>query len=283
MARKALITVLALVVALGLFVYFTATGRSLLGHVWGESQSAEDIAITNKVKSAFSLSKRLSAYEINVETKDGAVTLTGQMPTEVDKQLAGNVVKDIPDVSRVDNQIQVNPGIKPSESSVREGMRVADLEIRADLNERLVASQGLQGQNIQSSVQDRIVTLTGRVETPAQRAGAEQVARSVPNVVDVVNNLEVSNPAAGQSETPGESEGSSKDKDVANRVLFALFKERENFTDVGAIKVAGRSNAVTLTGSVASKAERALAGRVAKDVDGVKNVSNQLTISTQTK
>ncbi|MGE0128746.1 MAG: BON domain-containing protein [Blastocatellales bacterium] len=283
MARKALITTLALVVVLGLFVYFTATGRSLLGRVWGESQSADDIAITNKVKSAFSLSKRLSAYEINIEAKDGVVTLTGQVPTDVDKQLAGNVVKDVPDVSRVDNQLQVNPGIKPSESSVREGMRVTDLEIRAELNEKLVSSQGLQGQSIQSNVQDRIVTLTGRVETPAQKTGAEQVARSVANVVDVVNNLEVSNPAAAQNETPGEPEGASKDKELTNRVLFALFKERENFADVGAIKVAGRNGAVTLTGSVASRAERALAQRIADDVDGVKNISNQLTVSTQPK
>lgn len=283
MARKALITALALVVALGLFVYFTATGRSLLGRVWGESRSADDIAMTNKVKSAFSLSKRLSAYEINIEAKDGVVTLTGQVPSDVDKELAGNVAKDIPDVKTVENQIQVNSGIKPSESSVREGMRVADLEIRANLNERLMSSQGLQGQSIQANVQDRIVTLTGRVETPAQKAGAEQVASSVPNVVSVVNNLEVSNPAAAQNETPGEPEGASRDKDLANRVLFALFKERENFADAGAIKVAGRNNAVTLTGSVASKAERALAQRIAQDVDGVKNVSNQLTVAAQTK
>lgn len=283
MARKALITVLALIIALGLFAYFTATGRSLLGRAWGESQSAEDIALTNKVKSAFSLSKRLSAYEINIAAKDGVVTLTGQAPTDVDRELAGNVVKDIPGVKSVDNQIQVNPGIKPSESSVREGMRVADLEIRAELNEKLISSQGLQGQSIQTSVQDRIVTLTGRVETPAQKTGAEQVARSVANVVDVVNNLEVSNPAAPQSETPGEPEGAAKDREMTNRVLFALFKERENFADVGAIKVAGRNNAVTLTGAVVSRAERALAGRIASDVDGVKSVSNQLTVATQTK
>lgn len=283
MARKALITVLLLIVALGLFVYFTATGRSLLGRVWGESQSADDIAMTNKVKSAFSLSKRLSAYEINVGAKDGAVTLTGQVPTEVDKQLAGSVVKDIPDVKSVDNQLQVNPGIKPSETSLREGMRVTDLEIRADLNEKLAMSQALQGQSIQANVQDRTVTLTGRVETPAQKTGAEQLARSVPNVVDVVNNLEVSNPAAGQNETPGVPEATSKNKDLTNRVLFALFNERENFADVGAIKVAAREGSVTLTGSVVSRAEKALAERIARDVDGVKSVGNQLGVTAQPK
>jgi osmotically-inducible protein OsmY len=283
MARKTFITVLLLIVALGLFVYFTATGRSLLGRVWGESQSAADIAVTNQVKSAFSLSKRLSAYEITIGAKDGAVTLTGQVPTEVDKQLAGSVVKDIPDVKSVDNQLQVNPGIKPSETSKREGMRVTDLEIRADLNEKLAMSQALQGQSIQTNVQDRTVTLAGRVETPAQKTGAEQLARSVPNVVDVVNNLEVNNPAAGQNETPGVPEASSKNKDLTNRVLFALFNERENFADVGAIKVAAREGSVTLTGSVASRAEKALAERIARDVDGVKSVGNQLNVTTQPK
>jgi osmotically-inducible protein OsmY len=283
MARKTLITILLLIVALGLFVYFTATGRSLLGWVWGESQSAADIAVTNQVKSAFSLSKRLSAYEINVGAKDGAVTLTGQVPTEVDKQLAGSVVKDIPDVKSVDNQLQVNPGIKPSETSLREGMRVTDLEIRADLNEKLAMSQALQGQSIQATVQDRTVTLAGRVETPAQKTGAEQLANSVANVVGVVNNLEVSNPAAGQNETPGVPEATSKGKELTNRVMFALFNERENFADVGAIKVATREGSVTLTGSVASRAEKALAERIARDVDGVKSVGNQLGVTTQAK
>jgi osmotically-inducible protein OsmY len=268
--------VLVLVVALALFVYFTATGRALLGRVWGEGQSAGDIALTNQVKSAFALSKRLSAYEINIIAKDGVVTLTGQAPTEVDKQLAGSVAKDVPEVKSVDNQLQVNPGLKPSEASVREGMRVTDLEIRADLNEKLAASQGLQGQSVQANVQDRIVTLSGRVETPAQKTGAEQLARSVANVVDVVNRLEVSNPGAAQSE----SETGSKDKDLTNRVLFAFFKERENFADAGAIKAAGREGNVVLTGAVASRAERALAERIARDVDGVKNVSNQLSVAT---
>ncbi len=279
MARRALISALVLIVALVLFFYFTATGRALLGRIWGERQSAEDIAMTNKVKSAFLLSKRLSAYEINVGAKDGVVTLTGQVPTEVDKELAANVTKDVPEVKSVDNQIQVNSGVKPSESSQREGMRVADLEIRADLNEKLVKSQSLQGQNIQASVQNRIVTLSGRVETPAQKSGAEQVARSVANVHEVVNNLEVSNPGAGQTETPGVPEAASKDKELATRIQFALFKERENFADVGAIKVANREGNITLAGSVPSRAERALAERIVREVDGVKAVSNQLSVT----
>jgi osmotically-inducible protein OsmY len=275
------ILVLLLIVALVAFFYFTPQGRDLAGRVFGWSQQASDLAVSNKVRSAFLLSKRLSAYTIGVETRDGIVTLTGQVPTEVDKELAANVTKDVPDVKGVNNQLVVQPGLKPSEASVREGMRVSDLEIRADLNERMVASQALKGQNIQVAVQDRIVTLSGQVETPAQKTGAEQLARSVANVVDVVNNLGVNNPSAGLNETPGVPESAAKDKDLANRVLFALFKDRDNFADISTIKAASRESVITLSGSVISRAERALAERIVREIDGVKGINNQLSVVTK--
>jgi osmotically-inducible protein OsmY len=275
------ILVLLLIVALVAFFFFTPQGRDLAGRVFGWSQQANDLAISNKVRSAFLLSKRLSAYSIGVETREGIVTLTGQVPTEVDKELAANVTKDVPDVKGVNNQLVVQPGLKPSEASVREGMRVSDLEIRADLNERMVASQALKGQNIQVAVQDRIVTLSGQVDTPAQKNGAEQLARSIANVVDVVNNLGVNNPSAGLNETPGVPESAAKDKDLANRVLFALFKERDNFGDISAIKAASRESVITLSGTVLSRAERALAERVVREVDGVKGINNQLSVAAK--
>ncbi|MGH9839762.1 MAG: BON domain-containing protein [Blastocatellia bacterium] len=280
-ARNAFVSVLLLTAALALFVYFTATGRALLDRVWGAKQSASDIALAYKVKSAFSLSRRLADYEISVKAKDGLIMLTGQVPTEIDKGLAENVAKDVPDVKGVNNQLQVQPGLKPSEASVREEMRIADLEIRADLSERLLASPGLQGQSIQANVQERTVTITGRVETPAQKIGAERFARSIPKVVNVINKLEVSNPGAVQNEGQRASEPESGNKDLTNRVLFAFFKERENFADVGAIKAASQEGNITLTGSAGSRAERALAERIARDVEGVKSVNNQLNVTAQ--
>jgi len=238
-----------------------------------------DATITGQVKTAFAISKRISAYEISVTTRDGVVTLTGQVPTEIDKGLAGDVAKDTNGVKQVDNQLRVEPGLKPSDASLRESSRVADLEIYADLRERLAASKYLSGSEIQVSVKDRVVTLTGRTHTPQQKTGAEQLARSLPNVVNVVNQLTVTNPGAGQAETPGVSEQVSKDKELANQVSFALFIERDNFVNVGAIKAESRNGDVTLSGTVTSRAERALAERVARGVNGVSSVSNRLTVS----
>jgi len=238
-----------------------------------------DATITGQVKTAFAISKRISAYEVSVTTKDGVVTLTGQVPSEIDKELAGDVAKDTTGVKQVDNKLRVEPGLKPSDASLRESSRVADLEIHADLRERMAASKHFSGSEIQVSVKDRVVTLTGRTQTPQQKTGAEQLARSLPNVVNVVNQLTVTNPGAAQAETHGVPEQVAKDKELANQVSFALFIERDNFVNVGAIKAESRNGDVTLSGTVSSRAERALAERVARGVNGVNSVSNRLSVS----
>jgi osmotically-inducible protein OsmY len=270
-----LIAILALVVLGAIFVYGWRWQITVPNSAREVIRDVSDAGITAQVKAAFALSKRISAYEIGVETKGGVVTLTGQAPSEIDRELAGNVARDTTGVKQVDNQIRVEPGLKPSDASLRESARVTDLEIHAYLRERLAASEFLSGNEINVSVKDRVVTLTGRTQTPQQKTGVEQLARSIPNVVNVVNQLSVANPGA-QSET---SERESKDKELANQVLFALFNERDNFTNLGTIKVDSRNGAVTLSGAVSSRAERALAERVARGVKSVSSVSNRLTVS----
>lgn len=272
----AILALLALVAVVGVGWQWQISVPKSARDMW---RGVSDTAITGQVKAAFALSKRISAYEIAVDTKDGVVTLSGQVPSEIDRELAGNVAKDTTGVERVDNQLRAEPGLKPSEASLRESSRVADLEIHADLRERLAASEYLSGNDIQASVKDRVVTLTGRVQTLQQKTGAEQLARSLPNVANVVNQLTITNPSAAQNETSGVTEQVPKDQELANQVSFALFTERDNFANVGAIKVESRNRAITLSGKVSSRAERALAERVARSVNGVRVVSNRLTVS----
>jgi len=278
MLRRLLAVILLFVVLAGVGYYFF--GGYLSSRTVQVMQKASDVTTTGKVKSALALSKRLSAYDIGVETKDGVVTLAGQVPSEIEKELAASVAKDTVGVKQVDNQLRVEPNVKPSEESRRESARVADLEIRADLRERLAASPELKAKEIQVSVQDRVVTLAGQVETPQQKTGAEQLARSVSNVANVVNNLAVANPAAAQGETPGVPDSVAKDKELSRQVSFALFNERDNFANATAIRAESREGTITLSGQVASRAERALAERIAREVQGVRSVNNLLTVTT---
>jgi osmotically-inducible protein OsmY len=281
-----LFALLTLLVLLAVFIYGLQWHISAPKSASDVIRDVSDAGITTQIKAAFAISKRISAYDIGVATKDGVVKLTGRAPSEADRELAGNVAKDTTGVNQVDNQIQVEPGLKPSDASLRESARVADLEIQADLRERLAASEYLSrgaGNEIHVSVKDQVVTLVGRTQTPQQKASAEQLARSLPNVANVVNQLTVAKPGAAQAETPSVSERESKDKELADQVLFAIFNERDNFTSVGTIKVESRNGAVTLSGSVASRAERALAERVAREVKGVSKISNRLTTPSRSQ
>jgi hyperosmotically inducible periplasmic protein len=229
--KRSSIILLIVVVLVGIVLWVVMTRTQLPQAAQGVMQQAADLTTTGKVKSNFSLSKRLSIYDINVNTQNGLVTLSGRVPTEIDKDLAAGVAKDTTGVREVTNQLIVEPGIRPSEESLRENARIADLEIQADLRERFASSPELGQENIQIAVKDKQITLSGEVTSPRQKAGAEQVARSLNNVSGVTNALSIRHPEAGRNETPGVSTESAADQALSQQVQFALFHERESFTD----------------------------------------------------
>ncbi|HSO73886.1 MAG TPA: BON domain-containing protein [Blastocatellia bacterium] len=230
--------------------------------------SSADASTTKKVKTALGLSRRVGGFEIDATTNDGVVTLTGQAPSEDVKSFAAEIARDTPGVKEVRNEIAVNPTAQPS----IEGSRVEDLEIKTSILEAFTRSAELGGQQIEVKVENRIVSLLGAVETPAQKSGAEQTARAVSGVAGVTNNLGVTNPqAAAEPAPPAQPETSGE---LAKRVEFELFRTEAFDTSGMSFKADGGT--VTLSGNVRSRAEQLLAERIAQGVPGVKKVVNEL-------
>lgn len=69
--------------------------------------SVEDMAITASVSAALAKDADLSAIKINVDTKNGRVTLSGPAPTADARDKASNIAKGVKGVSSVDNQLMV--------------------------------------------------------------------------------------------------------------------------------------------------------------------------------
>jgi len=69
-----------------------------------------DAGITAKVNAGLAADKDLSAVKINVDTKEGVVTLTGPAPTAAAKDRAGEIAKNVKDVKSVNNQLTVSAG-----------------------------------------------------------------------------------------------------------------------------------------------------------------------------
>ena len=262
---------LVIVGGIGYYVYKNGWKKpALFGSI---SSSSADVAATTKVKAAFGLSKRVSGYDISVTTTDGVVTLTGLVPSEDVKSLAGEIARDTQGVKQVNNEIQIDPAAKPTSESAR----VEDLEIRTSILESFARSPELGGKNIEVKVENRIVTLSGAVETPAQRNGAEQTARAVDGVAGVTDNLTVTNPQAA-TEPPAAPSTADTNAELAKRVEFELY--RSQAFDTLTMKLRAEDGAVTLAGTVRSVAEQLLAERIAQAVPGVKQVKNELKVDS---
>jgi hyperosmotically inducible periplasmic protein len=70
----------------------------------------DDATITTKVNAALAADKDLSAVKIDVDTKNGVVTLTGPAPSADARQRATDLAKNVKGVSSVDNQLTVKAG-----------------------------------------------------------------------------------------------------------------------------------------------------------------------------
>ncbi len=76
----------------------------------GEKTGAyvDDSWITTKVKSQMVANKEVKAHNINVDTSQGVVTLTGTAENWQESNKAAEIARDIKGVKSVENEIRVN-------------------------------------------------------------------------------------------------------------------------------------------------------------------------------
>jgi hyperosmotically inducible periplasmic protein len=71
---------------------------------------SDDAAITSKVNAALAADKDLSASKIDVDTKDGRVTLNGPAPSARARDRATDIARDVKGVNSVKNNLTVKAG-----------------------------------------------------------------------------------------------------------------------------------------------------------------------------
>jgi osmotically-inducible protein OsmY len=266
----ALLVFLAIVGGSGYYLY--RYGFKLPPFVSGLFSSSSDSTTISDVKTALGLSSSVSGYEISVSAQDGRVTLTGQVPSADVKSLAGQIASNTSGVKQVDNLITVNADVKRSATS----SRVTDLELKSGLAQGIARAPELASKKIDISVDNQVVTISGTVDTQAQRAQAEQIVRSTPGVSAINNNLALANAEAQAGAASGDT-----NTDLAKRVEFEFFKA--DAFNLQTMKITADAGAVTLSGTVRNHAEQLLANRLAQGVDGVKKITDSLKIEQPAK
>jgi hyperosmotically inducible periplasmic protein len=263
---------LALLVLIVVVVYFVATRNSSVQNAFSSiKETTEDAATTSRVRTALLLSKHVSPFDIKVQTIQGEVTLEGQVPSEQVKSVAGAIAQDTSSVKLVHNNLGVNPAIERNPDREHLGERVADLEIQTLVTDALSKNADLAEKHIATQVKNRMVALSGTVQTTNQKYTAEQIAWQVPGVQGLTDNLSVSDSQAVPE---------SADDRLARKVEFELYSTKA--IPLKTVQIHADSGVVTLTGTVASRAEKLLAEKTAKSVEGVSRVVNSLAAPEET-
>jgi hyperosmotically inducible periplasmic protein len=116
------------------------------------------------------------------------VNLTGDVKTQEDKDKAEEVAKSAASGFVVSNEIGVRP--EGVEGDARKIDSNIDSAIEKDFKAVIIANR-LEKQHIRFDAKNGVLTLKGDVDTAGQRQQVEKLAASVPNVQQVVNELDV--------------------------------------------------------------------------------------------
>jgi osmotically-inducible protein OsmY len=225
--------------------------------------STLDDRIESSARSSYVFKTYLQADDINIKSVNGAVTLTGTVSDDSHKSLAREAVKDLPGVKTVTDNLKVK-GNRPADNS--------DQWLMMKVKTTLLLHRSVSGVNTEvSDVKNGIVTLRGEASSQAQRDLTTEYAKAVEGVKDVKNEMTLA--GAQASNTVGQD---VDDASITAQVKLVLLYNRSTSalnTSVTTIK-----GAVTLGGKAANAADRALATKLVGDINGVKSVSNLMTI-----
>jgi len=138
----------------------------------------------------------LNDVSISQDRDKSVVTLTGKVATDDDKTRAESIARSIAGTQVVANEIAIRP---PGEESTA-GKVQSDLDKAIDKNLEAKLEQLNLKHDVRCDVKNGVVTLKGDVPSRSKRASVEKVASDVPNVKQVVNELEVKNQKATSTE-----------------------------------------------------------------------------------
>jgi hyperosmotically inducible protein len=166
-----LISLLALVINVGASAQLLGKGHSDSDNVKKALQQAD-----------------LKDVNVSEDTSKNTITLTGTLHSEQAKDRAGRIALSTAPGRQIANEISVEP--VGHESQARTVSSDLDNGIENNYKAELAAS-GLDKQSVHYTVKNGVLTLSGSVKSNEQRHEAAQLASKVPNVRQVVNQLEV--------------------------------------------------------------------------------------------
>jgi len=225
--------------------------------------SKADDQIVSSAKNSYVFKNYLKNDDIKIQSKNGAVTLTGTVSEESHKKLARDTVAGLSGVKTVDNRLEVKGSLAAENS---------DAWLITKVKTTLLFHRSVSASATEVDVKDGIVTLRGDAADQAQKDLTTEYAKDVDGVKDVKNEMVVST-SSKRTQSAGDK---IDDASITGLAKMTLLYHRS--TSALNTSVTTKNGVVTLTGKAKNAAEKDLATKYVKDVNGVKSVNNRMTI-----
>jgi hyperosmotically inducible protein len=159
------------------------------------------------------------------------------------------------------------------------GCAQPDSAITAKIKAGMAVDPTVKSSHIEVSTQDKVVTLTGNIDSQAEKDRALEIARSAGGVKDVVDMLAVRTSAeTGAAPDPDRTVGQHIDDAVITAAVKTRLLDDPQVKGLR-IDVDTRQGVVFLTGTVGSQEEVDRAVEVARTTEHVRDVKPNLTIN----
>jgi osmotically-inducible protein OsmY len=250
-------------------LYFAALAAAvivlpvLVGSVSADTSKTKG-HIESLARKSYIFKTHLKNDDIKIQSKKGAVTLTGLVSEEPHKTLAEETIYGLKGVKSVDNRLEVR-GAPPTANS--------DAWLKEKVKFTLLFHRSVSAEKTEVDVKDGIVTLRGDAASQAQQELTAEYARDVDGVKDVTNEMTITKT---DEKSPGKPAEKIDDVSITAQVKMAMLLHRSTSALHTTVKT--KRGVVTVGGKAGSAAEKDRVGKFVSDIQGVKSVNNQMTI-----
>jgi len=230
--------------------------------------AVSDDRIESAAKASFVFRTHLKDDAIRVQSKDGAVTLTGTVAKEFHETLAQDTVAELPGVKSVDNQLKV-AGKRDDKNS--------DAWLTTKVKTAFLFHRNVSAIETEVNTKNGRVTLSGEADSQAQKDLTTEYAKDIEGVKGVENKMTV----AKVSEKPDQKQGETMGENIDDASITAQAKMTLLFhraTSASNTQIETNDGIVKLDGKAKSGAEKDLAGKLVADIHGVKSVVNNMAV-----
>lgn len=260
-------------------IFICITTFGMCGTVHAENADPRsDQWIQGRLEGALDFNSYFASSDVDVRVDRGAVTLSGEVPSAMERQFAEKVAGRIEGVKSVKNNIEINDALV-SENRSEISEFIADAALVAKVQTKLDASRTIEGSEIEVEANKGVVYLSGRARSDRAKDQAGHLAESTYGVRDVKNKIIISN-----AETVGDKvENTIVDVSRAVSDVWITTKVRSmilfHSDFIGSdISVETKEGVVRLSGQVENEDLKETLTAEAEDIRGVKKVLNQTRI-----